>query len=180
MPEIKIRPAIATDIHALMALEHNYTSDHVWQMDVKQEENEISISFRELRLPRSVQVVYPRDPQILADTWTQRDGLLIAIEDDTIVGYISLTQNKSLKTTWATDLVVMRRLRRRGIGSALVLSAQEWSTQHNSRRLILEMQPKNYPAIQLAKKLAFELCGYNDHYFTNHDIALFFSKWLKF
>ena len=29
------------------------------------------------------------------------------------------------------------------------------------------------------KKLGFELCGYNDHYFANHDIALFFSKWLR-
>lgn len=179
MPEINIRPAIATDIHALMALEHNYSSDYVWQMDVRQEDAEIHVLFREMRLPRSVQVVYPRDPQILADTWTQRDGLLVAVLEDELIGYISLTQNGTLKTTWATDLVVMRRLRRQGVGSALVISAEEWSSQHNSRRLILEMQPKNYPAIQLAKKLGFELCGYNDHYFTNHDIALFFSKWLR-
>jgi GNAT superfamily N-acetyltransferase len=179
MPEIEIRPAIATDIHDLMALEHNYSSDYVWQMDVRQEEAEINVLFREMRLPRSVQVVYPRDPQILADTWTQRDGLLVAVLESELVGYISLNQNTTLKTTWVTDLVVMRRLRRQGVGSALVISAQEWSSQHNSRRLILEMQPKNYPAIQLAKKLGFELCGYNDHYFTNHDIALFFSKWLR-
>jgi GNAT superfamily N-acetyltransferase len=179
MPEINIRPAIATDIHALMALEHNYSSDYVWQMDVRQEDAEIHVWFREMRLPRSVQVIYPRDPQTLADTWTQRDGLLVAVLEDELIGYISLAQNGNLKTTWATDLVVMRRLRRQGVGSALVISAQEWSSQHNSRRLILEMQPKNYPAIQLAKKLGFELCGYNDHYFTNQDIALFFSKWLR-
>jgi len=179
MPEIEIRPAIATDIHALMALEHNYSSDFVWQMDIQHEEDEVSVVFRELRLPRSVQVVYPRDPENLADTWTHRDGLLIAIWEDEIVGYISLTQNTTLKTTWVTDLVVRRRSRQQGIGSALVISAQEWSAQNGSRRVILEMQPKNYPAIQLAKKLGFELCGYNDHYFNNHDIALFFSKWLR-
>jgi len=50
---------------------------------------------------------------------------------------------------------------------------------HEMQRLLLEVQPKNYPAIQMAKKLGFELCGYNDHYFANHDIALFFSKWMK-
>jgi GNAT superfamily N-acetyltransferase len=179
MPKIEIRPAIATDIHALMEIEHNYSSDFVWQMDFRQENNDVHITFREVKLPRSVQVKYPRDSQILADTWTQRDGLLVAISDEILAGYISLTQNPTLQTTWATDLVVMRRMRRQGIGSALVLSAQSWASQNSSRRLILEMQPKNHPAIQLAQKLGFELCGYNDHYFSNHDIALFFSKWLR-
>jgi ribosomal protein S18 acetylase RimI-like enzyme len=51
--------------------------------------------------------------------------------------------------------------------------------QKNNRRIILEMQPKNYPAIKLTQKLGFELCGYNDHYYANQDIALFFSKWLR-
>ena len=179
MPAIEIRPAIATDIHALMELEHNYSSDYVWQMDIRQEESEVCVSFREVRLPRSVQVMYPRDHQTLADNWTHRDGLLVVEYKNEVVGYISLTQNTLLKTTLATDLAVMRRHRRQGIGSALIISAQEWALQNHSQRLILEMQPKNSPAIQMAKKLGFELCGYNDHYFVNHDIALFFSKWLR-
>jgi hypothetical protein len=41
------------------------------------------------------------------------------------------------------------------------------------------MQPKNYPAICLAQKLGFDLCGYNDRYFANQDIALFFAKNLR-
>ena len=179
MPEIEIRPAIATDIHALMAIDHNYSSDYVWQMDFRQDDSEVSVVFREVRLPRTAQVIYPRNHQTLADNWTQRDGLLVAELNNEIVGYISLTQKILLQTTWATDLVVTRRFRRQGIGSALVISAQEWAVQHNSRRLILEMHPKNFPTIQLVKKLGYELCGYNDHYFANHDIALFFSKWLR-
>lgn len=179
MPKIEIRPAIATDIQALTKLEHNYSSDFVWQMDLRQEDGEINITFREVRLPRSSQVRYPREHQNLEDTWTQRDGLLVAEMENEIVGYVSLSQNKTLRATSVTDLAVMRRLRRKGIGSALVIASQEWATQNKSRRLILEMQPKNYPAIRLAKKLGFELCGYNDHYFANHDIALFFSKWLR-
>jgi ribosomal protein S18 acetylase RimI-like enzyme len=76
-------------------------------------------------------------------------------------------------------LVVIRRLRRQGIGSALILAAQEWGMQHDTRRLVLEMQPKNYPAIQMAHKLGFELCGYNDRYYANNDIALFFGKSIR-
>jgi ribosomal protein S18 acetylase RimI-like enzyme len=179
MPEIEIRPALDTDIQTLMEIEHNFSSDYVWQMDFRQDEGGITVTFREVRLPRSVQVKYPRDHSNLEDNWDQQDGLLVAEMEKEVVGYISLTNNSTLKTTWATDLAVVRRSRRQGIGSALVIAAQEWAAQNNNRRLILEMQPKNYPAIQLAKKLGFELCGYNDHYFTNHDIALFFSKWLR-
>ncbi len=82
-------------------------------------------------------------------------------------------------TTWVTDLVVDPSLRRQGIGSALLLAAQEWSAgRPDSRRLVLEIQPKNHPAVNLAQKLGFDFCGYNDHYFANHDLAIFFAKWV--
>jgi hypothetical protein len=42
--------------------------------------------------------------------------------------------------------------------------------------MVLEMQPKNHAAISMAQKLGFDLCGYNDRYYSNRDIALFFSR----
>jgi ribosomal protein S18 acetylase RimI-like enzyme len=176
MPEIQIRPAAEADIPALIALDHNYSSDFVWQMEIQIDEGQVGVSFREIRLPRSVRVEYPRKPSLLADEWRQRDGLVVATIEEEPVGYIGLRLNIAPLTAWATDLVVLRRLRRQGIGSALVLAAQEWAEQHDSRRMVLEMQPKNYPAINLARKLGFEFCGYNDRYFANHDIGLFFGK----
>jgi ribosomal protein S18 acetylase RimI-like enzyme len=179
MPEIQIRPAKSDDIPTLMSLEHNYASDYVWQMDIQRDENQTSVIFRQAKLPRSVQVMYPRNPKNLADEWTQRDGILVATSEGEIVGYSCLMQNMAPRTTWITDLVIARRLRHRGIGTALILASQDWALQKNSRRAILEMQPKNYPAICMAQKIGFELCGYNDHYYANNDIALFFSKWLR-
>lgn len=179
MPEIEIRPISATDLPVLIAMDHHYTSEYVWQMEIQREERQVQITFREVRLPRSVQVKYPRDPMKLADEWNRRDAILVAEFEGQTVGYISLVMNMAPHATWATDLAVLRKVRRRGIGSALVLAAQEWAEQNESQRLILEMQPKNYPAIQLVRKLGFELCGYNDHYYANHDIALFFSKWVR-
>ena len=63
MPEIEIRPAVDADIPSLMALDHNYASEYVWQMEVQREEDDedhqIRINFRQMRLPRSVRVEYP-------------------------------------------------------------------------------------------------------------------------
>lgn len=179
MPKIEIRPAKSDDIPALIALEHSYVSDYVWQMEVQRDEYKTSIIFRQVKLPRSVRVNYPRNPQLLAEDWKKRDGVLVASMEAEIVGYACLMNNMTPKTTWVTDLVVLRRQRRQGIGTALIMASQEWATQKNNRRIILEMQPKNYPAITLTQKLGFDLCGYNDHYYTNQDIALFFSKWLR-
>lgn len=179
MPEIEIRPAKSTDIPALMSIDHNYSTDYVWQMEIEAEENKVGVSFREIRLPRSVRVEYPRLVSSLADEWTQRSGLLVSLLEEEPVGYISLMLNIAPVTAWVTDLVVERRLRRQGIASTLVLAAQELAENLGSRRIVLEMQPKNYAAIHLAQKLGFDLCGYNDRYYANHDIALFFAKGVR-
>ena len=127
MPKIEIRPAKSDDIPALIALEHSYVSDYVWQMELQRDEYKTSIIFRQVKLPRSVQVNYPRNPQLLAEDWTKRDGVLVASLGSEIVGYACLMNNMTPKTTWVTDLVVLRRQRRQGIGTALVMASQEWA-----------------------------------------------------
>ncbi len=54
MPEIEIRPAISSDIRTLIAVDHNYSSDYVWQMELQAEETQVQVNFRQVRLPRSV------------------------------------------------------------------------------------------------------------------------------
>jgi ribosomal protein S18 acetylase RimI-like enzyme len=179
MPEIEIRPAVEEDIPVLIALDHNYTSEYVWQMEIHMENERVGVSFREVRLPRSVRVEYPRKPSSLEEDWMKRSGLLVAVLSEEVVGYTCLMEEIAPQTTWMTDLVVHRRLRRHGIGSSLVLASQEWGLQAGSRNLVLEMQTKNYAAIHLAQKLGFDFCGYNDRYYSNHDIGLFFAKSLR-
>jgi ribosomal protein S18 acetylase RimI-like enzyme len=179
MPEIEIRPANSADIPNLINIDHNYKSDYVWQMDIKREQEKTDIQFRQTHLPRSVRVEYPRSPKKMVDDWQHRSGILVAVHGGEVVGYISFDQNIVPMTTWVTDLVVMHRYRRQGIGSALILAGQEWAKQHKSYRIILEMQPKNHPAICLVQKLGYDICGYNDRYYVNQDIALFFAKPLR-
>ena len=178
MPQIQIRPATSADVPRLIALDHDYTSDYVWQMDLQQEESQVnaSVFFRQIRLPRSARVEYPRPPRLLADDWQRRAALLGALLEGEVAGYISLAVNIAPNAGWVTDLAVMRRVRRQGIGSGLLLAGMEWTKQHSLDRLVVEMQPKNYPALCMMQKLGFQFCGYQDPYYTNRDIALFFSK----
>ena len=164
------------DVNVCYQMDRSYVTDYVWQMDIASEDNQISVSFREIRLPRSMRVIYPRTPDALADEWSNRTGILVAEMDEEVVGYVSLMEGIAPLSIWIIDLVVMRRLRRHGVGQALLIAAQSWATEKSYRRLIIEMQSKNYPAISLVGKLGYEFCGYSDKYYENQDIALFFSK----
>jgi len=179
MPEVQIRPAVATDLPVLIAIDHTCTSEYVWQMELQREGGQISVVFREIHLPRSVTVLYPRPVSVLADEWSRRAGMLVAVFGGQIAGYLRLTDSVVPQTVWIVDLAVAPRLRRQGIAMALISAAQSWAVQRRSRRIVIEMSSKNYAAIRLAQKLGFEFCGYNDHYYETQDVALFFGKNLK-
>ncbi len=175
----EIRPATATDFSRLMALDHTSSSDYVWQLDLKRENGQASASFHEVRLPRAVELAYPRNPFALADDWTRRDLNLVASDKKSLVGYLSAKEDKTCAVAWVTDLVVEAASRRQGAGSALLLAAQAWASERGVRRLILEMQSKNHNGIRLAQKFGYEFCGYNDQYYATQDVALFFAKVIK-
>jgi GNAT superfamily N-acetyltransferase len=180
MPQIEVRSAVAQDIPSIMEIDHDYTSEYVWQLDMQAVENgEIHVNFRQVHLPRSIKVEYPRSRRRLPDDWLKWSGILVAVLDQRIIGYASLMMELSPDTTWISDLVVNRPSRRQGVGSALILASEQWAEQHGSVRLVMEMQPKNYPAICLARKQGFEFCGYHDQFYPHHEIALFFSKMIR-
>jgi ribosomal protein S18 acetylase RimI-like enzyme len=176
MPEIEIRPAVATDINRLMSLDHSGDSDYVWQQEFSKDTDQINFTFRRMRLPRSVRVYYPRPVADLSDNWMQSKLMLVAFLNGEPKAYLRLTDKVAPQAVWITDLVVGREVRRQGFAKALILSAQQWALQNDKARIMLEVTTKNQPAIALAQKLGFEFCGYNDQYYPSRDIALFFGR----
>lgn len=175
---IEIRPAVATDLPRLMGMDHSVMSDYVWQLDLRRESGQVSASLREVRLPRPVSVAYPRNSFALADEWQYKDIVLVAV-DSSAIGYICVVEQSAATVAWITDLAIMPDQRRHGIGSLLLKSAQDWALERGNRMLIFEVQAKNQPAIHMAQKAGLEFCGYNDHYYANQDVALFFGRTLK-
>ncbi len=179
MPSFEIRPANANDLPRLMALDHSCQSDYVWQLEIRRESNQVTANFREVRLPRSVEVVYPRDPFSLADEWKKRDVVLIALHENEPVGYICAQEEHTAAIAWVTDIVVAPERRRQGMGSAMLIAAQDWALERGVRRLVVEMQSKNQACIRLTQKFGYDFCGYNDQYYPTQDVALFFGRAIK-
>jgi ribosomal protein S18 acetylase RimI-like enzyme len=175
MDNLIVRQAISSDIPDLVKLDHDYSSDHVWQMSLNRGPDEVGVVFREVRLPRPMRVVYPRDPQRLPDEWTRLAGLLVAESGEARLGYLALALGPAAGAGWVTDLVVGTLHRRQGVGTQLLTHAREWCRQRRLHSLFLEMQSKNFPAVALARKLGFSYAGYSDRYYVDQDIALFFA-----
>jgi GNAT superfamily N-acetyltransferase len=175
----EIRPANASDLSRLVALDHSCLSDYVWQLELRGESGQVTASFREVRLPRSIQVKYPRDPRSLADDWAHRDAVMVVAREGMPIGYGCVVAEHASAAAWVTDLVVSPEQRRKGAASALLTAIQSWAAERGIRRLILEMQSKNQAYIRLAQKFGYEFCGYNDQYYLTQDVALFFGRAVK-
>ncbi len=179
MPEIEIRTAIPEDTEALSSFEHGYYSDYAWQMGLDVSQDSAQVDFRRIRLPRRIFVAYPRSREEIFSTINQNAEMLIAVLQGNPVGYIKTLQSRNSKVARVLDLVVSSPMRRQGIGRALVLAMMDYLRHQSYHTLMLQMQSKNDPAIRMAEKLGFGFCGFQDHFFPNNEVAIFFSRIIR-
>jgi GNAT superfamily N-acetyltransferase len=188
-----IRLATQADVEACLALDADSQTDHVWQMDQRKEGDGTVVRFQTVRLPRIMRVAYPRSRDDLLACLEIGSTILVAtdkpapepegeeielaeaLEPPQIYGFCQLDSLAWQRTCWISHLAVDRRMRRRDIGSALVQASVAWGRHHKFERLMIAVQTKNYPGISFCEKRGFTFCGFNDQYFPNRDIALFFS-----
>lgn len=175
-PRVEIRSANSTDIPDLIAMDHGYSTDHVWQMGVREGLEGKSVQFQEVRLPRPMRVSYPREPARLRDEWTHRSVVLVAEDDGQKLGYTSMMPGPAPDSIWLVDLVVDLRFRGHGHGASLLNAARKWAVEHSYATMFVEVQSKNYPAIQLVRQSGFQFSGYSDFFYPDGDIALFFAQ----
>ena len=178
MPEITIRSAKEEDIESLSVFEHGYYTDYVWQMSLDIKTEKVQTTFQRVRLPRKVFVSYPRKREAIFENLHQIEALLVAVFDERPVGYVKLLSNEN-GVARLSDLVVSSPIRRQGIASGLIVASMDLSTNRGFHTLIMEIQSKNDPAIKLANKMGFNFCGFQDHYFPNQELALFFSRFTR-
>lgn len=174
-----VRPATLADMNACLSLDHAVVTDHVWQMKVQGTNTRVGVTFDTVRLPRRMRAEYPRDVEQLVENWQRGEGFLAAEVDGEVRGYVDVLAWPWQQMGWIANLAVDRGYRRRGVGTALLRQARHWARQEGLRTLLAEATTKNYPALCFYQKLGFQFCGFNDHYYPNQDIALFFVQMLR-
>lgn len=176
-----IRDGLESDIPACMELDHSYETEHVWQMRLHSETDRQQITFNRERLPRVLETTYTPNPQRLQAALPPQHGFMVAAsrESAELFGYLAIRNDPVYHIAHVQDLVISRPYRRRRIATRLLNIARQWAREHQLTRLTVEVQTRNYPAILLCQQFGLTFCGFNDHYFPDQDIAVFFSQFLR-
>lgn len=99
----------------------------------------------------------PIDVEKRAEVW-RMDGTLVAAAGDEVIGFLHV--EASHFGFGELGMLVARQWRGRGVGSALVAAAMDWSRERGLHKLTLSVFPHNEAAIALYRKFGFEEEGY--------------------
>ncbi len=181
-PSLTVRSAESEDILFCSQLDGAYQTNYVWQMHFQESRRTVHITFNRVRLPRIMAVEYPYPADALYTMFEQAPYLLVAGYQDDILGCIDGFVERSRKTLTINNLIVHKQARRQGIGRLLLKAIKALAWENDCQYLTIAVQTKNDPTIEFIQRIGFIYCGYNDKYYPNGDIALFFSlklQWLS-
>lgn len=170
-----IRPAQARDLETCLALDESFETEYVWQMDTAREDGNVRLGFRLTRLPRAMRVRPENAREAMLDHFEKGECFLVAEEENRLAGFVDATADLDQRLAWIHYLIVASDLRRRRVGSQLLREAVTWASDKKLRAVMANVSTKNHPATAFLQKHGFAFCGFNDRYYHNRDIALFFA-----
>jgi ribosomal protein S18 acetylase RimI-like enzyme len=166
------------DIERIVALDHSYMTDRVWQMTMSDRLEELSANFHATGLPRPMRMAYPHDRDSLRRVLYECDYLWVVRTDDdpsSVIGYLALKKFASRNCAWITSAAIAPDYRRKKIFSRLVVEAMKQCRESRLPILWIDVQTKNAPAILACQDLGLHFSGYADNYYNTQDIGVFFS-----
>ncbi len=176
-----IRDALAADIQPCLALDHTYETDRVWQMTATEDSSQRQVVFKTERLPRTMEATCQPHADRLRLSLAGDHCFLVAARREAaeVLGYLAMRSDPSYGLAHVHDLIVSRPYRHHRIGTRLLNVARQWAGERGLKQLNIELQTKNHPAITFCQQAGFKFCGFNDHYYPNRDIAIFFCQTLR-
>ncbi|MCX6030629.1 MAG: GNAT family N-acetyltransferase [Chloroflexi bacterium] len=166
------------DLAACLALDGSYDTDFVRQVTQVEEDAQVVTRFRVAALPRTMHVAYPSWGEALLAHQERGDLILVAAEAAEVRGYINVETQPDQSLAWLHHLVIAPVYRRQGIGAALLARGIQHARQQSLSQMMTLVQSKNHPAIKFLERNRFAFCGYNERFYRNKDIGLYFVRGL--
>jgi ribosomal protein S18 acetylase RimI-like enzyme len=173
---VHIYRADLRDLAACLAIDGSYETDCVWQVTQQDGEDEVVTRFRTIRLPRTMRVPYPSWGEALLAHQERGDLILVAAESTEVLGYIDLEAQPDQGIGWIHHLVIAPAHRRTGIGTSLLARSLQHARQSGLAHVMVVVQSKNFPAVTFLQRSGFIFCGYNERFYRNQDIGLYFVR----
>ena len=184
--ELRVRASVPADRDACAKVETGYLTDSVWQLDSRQDEDEIRIGLRQISLPKPMAATQ----SLPVPAAGRRDGLWLVAEElealsggheagkptaGTVVGYLTASIAPRREMIYLSAIAIAPEYRRQHLGSRLVEQMRRWAVREGVPEIIADVSAKNAPALRLLQRNGFRFCGYNDRLYPNGEVALFLA-----
>ena len=176
---VHIRFPTLADLNACFELDGSVETTHVWQVRHTEEPARVAFALQRVPLPRPVRLPYPPLSDLLMRRYEERDGIWVALEGGRVQGFVLAEWDTDEQLAWLRHLVVDRRARRRGIGSALLTRAARAAADRGLTRMVVAVSVKNDPGIRFLRHHGFTCVGYNGILFASGEYALYFGRALQ-
>jgi GNAT superfamily N-acetyltransferase len=167
-----VRPATFADLDRCEKLDGSSSTGHIWHIEETVNSDAIAVTFRRTRIPRYMELPYPRSVGPLFEHWKRRECFLVAQDAGSVAGFLDMTVNREQWQGWIEHLMVHRPFRRQGVAGLLLEGAERWARGSELRAINVVVQTKNDPAIRLLVERGYAFRGYVDQYFDNGDLGL--------
>lgn len=176
MAEIEIGVSTIEEYPQIAAMDLSFESDYVWKTQMLEGLDSFESSFQRIRLPKTIRVSFQAyAPTALEMLIRQREVLSVRYEEK-VIGYLRLEQDETVNRLILKTGGIMPEYRKKGIGAVLLNRVIEIASHNHLRSIVCMVQAKNDPAIRFLMSNGFVFSGYQEFFFRNMEIGLFFSK----
>jgi len=105
--------------------------------------------------------------------------LFVAEEDGQIVAFTRVHVHSWNRSAYMIELLVDAVSRRRGIGTLLLKTVEDFAREKGARVIMFDTAVDNFPALNLYLKRGFRICGYNDKLYESGKTAIYLAKELQ-
>jgi len=167
MPDIEIRRVNTRDVKDRVTT-FTYESPGHYRVRINEEKDGWTISIRREMFEKPF--VKRNDDDKTVQDYKGDSELYLAYMDGNEVGQLQFEFQEFSKSMRVWDIDVWPRFKRKGVGTALMETCLERAKALGARRIVLETQSSNLPAIHFYKKMGFELIGLDGSHYLNDDI----------
>lgn len=172
-----IRPLAEADLPRLDHIDANFESHRF--LDVEKRGAGLDIGWQLVERPLEPPFVatdyalQPDERPALVERLRAGDGLYLIAEDGSRpLGFLDVEAERWRGAANVWHVFVDRACRRQGLGRELMQRAIDWARGAGLRAVVCETQTNNWAACSFYRSLGFQLCGIDDHFYSNEDVAL--------
>jgi ribosomal protein S18 acetylase RimI-like enzyme len=171
------RTVTLKDVYAFQPIPSAFTTDRVFRLDHERCQDTTCWRLSEQSLPAPLNKTHDRGNPVewlssYEDSGPPESFFFMAVEiQGECIGLLTWKPVPWNSSTSLLDIRVREDTRRIGAGTKLVNELKQIARGRGLRGINVETQVNNYPAVQFYFRQGFEIVGFNDHLYTNHDVS---------